>query len=106
MAEPVNPHFASVGSWAESATMLTFEPRRNLQCLANRSLYPHQVPKVVFERIEVDGFHRLGVLMRTVLASSPLGLAHFNPIGGLITGAAIVGLIDKALHQPGAIAVT
>ncbi len=61
--------------------LITLEPRCHFQCLTNRALDPHPAAKVVFEGIEVDGFHRLGVLMRAILASPPLSLAHFDPMG-------------------------
>ena len=37
--------------------------------------------------------------MGTVLPTPPLRLTHENPVGGPVTGAPIVGAIDKGLHQ-------
>ncbi len=44
-------------------------------------------------------------MVRAVLATTPLGWANGAPVGGFVAGTQELFRIDKALYQPGPIAV-
>ena len=57
------------------------------------------LPEIFRERIEIDGFDRLGLPVVAVVLAAPLGVAGIGPVGGPVAGTLEAGRVHKGLQQ-------
>ena len=61
--------------------------------------------EISLQRIHIDGFDALDMVVLAVLATAPLGLSDLDPVGRLIAGAGKALAFHKAFDQPWPVAV-
>ena len=72
----------------------------------NDWLYTAQaLPEIGLQRIHIDGFDALGIVVLPVLATPALGLSDLDPVGRLIAGAGKPLTLHKALDQRWPVAI-